>query len=216
MSWFGTLTRQVSSGFLAAWTGFLKLHQPAALPAAAPGLSAPTNPSDLYKLYEMFRDYLKHEDDLINNRLNWNFTIQGFLFAAYTFTLQKVSELEAGLLLHVPSRNTHLLFNSSTLGLDGLRIATVAVALVGLWVSLGVYVSVSAARIAIEELERKWQVLYQEYVRVATPATFVPPLPGMTGGGSALAHRLGFWAPAALPIGFIAAWVVLIIFWWRS
>src|SRR5580658_5975181 len=42
------------------------------------------------ELYSVFRDYLKHEDDLINNRLNWNFTIQGFLFTAYTFTLQKL------------------------------------------------------------------------------------------------------------------------------
>lgn len=205
MSWFGRLKDE-----------FLKLHGPAALPASAPGPQAPNNVSELYKLYEMFRDYLKHEDDLINNRLNWNFTIQGFLFAAYTFTLQKVSEIEAGLLLHVPSRNTHLLFNSSTLGLDGLRIATVTVALVGLWVSLGVYISVSAARIAIEEIEKQWLALYQEYTKAAKPNQYVPSLPGMTGGGSALAHRWGFWAPAALPIGFIAAWVLLIVFWLRS
>ena len=27
-------------------------------------------------LYTVYRDYVKHEDDLINNRLNWNFTIR--------------------------------------------------------------------------------------------------------------------------------------------
>ena len=48
--------------------------------------------------YAIFRDYLKHEDNLINNRLNWNFTIQGFLFASYTFTIQKIAEIKSDLL----------------------------------------------------------------------------------------------------------------------
>src|SRR5262249_24622108 len=49
------------------------------------------------KLYSAFRDYVKHEDDLTNNRLNWNFTIQGFLFAAYSFSVQKIVEVRGTL-----------------------------------------------------------------------------------------------------------------------
>jgi hypothetical protein len=31
--------------------------------------------------YKLFRDYIEHEDGLVNQRLLWNINIQGFLFA---------------------------------------------------------------------------------------------------------------------------------------
>src|SRR5580658_9768416 len=39
--------------------------------------------------YKLFRDYIEHEDSLINQRLLWNINIQGFLFAAYGLSVQK-------------------------------------------------------------------------------------------------------------------------------
>lgn len=45
------------------------------------------------RLYEVYRGYVEHEDDLINQRLSWNFSIQGLLFAAYAFAFQKSAEL---------------------------------------------------------------------------------------------------------------------------
>jgi len=169
------------------------------------------------KLYSAYRDYLKHEDDLINNRLSWNFTIQGFLFAAYTFTLQKASELKGSLLLQLKPLSPGLLskdlFNSHTLGLRELHVAMIILALVGLFVSGCVYLSVSAARIAIGELERRWRELHQEYGKSGTNEnTHGPHLPGLVGGGDHRAHALGFHAPTALPIGIVAAWVLLLVF----
>jgi len=38
-------------------------------------------PPGLKRLYEIYRDYIKHEDDLINHRSTWHLLIQGFLFA---------------------------------------------------------------------------------------------------------------------------------------
>jgi hypothetical protein len=166
--------------------------------------------------YEIFRDYVKHEDELINNRLNWNFTIQGFLFAAYTFSLQKVSEVRENILLHLPSQALQVVLNSHILGLRELRIAMVMVALVGLSVSGWVYLSVSAARIAIDEVVRKWHTLYPDYGSNPTAGkrnTHGPYLPGLTGGGHVSTHDFGFMAPRALPLGFVAAWLLLIVFW---
>jgi hypothetical protein len=40
------------------------------------------------KVYEMFRDYMKNEDNLLNHRLTWLLTIHGFLYATCGFTLQ--------------------------------------------------------------------------------------------------------------------------------
>jgi hypothetical protein len=50
-------------------------------------------PSDTYPLldteiYQIFREYLQHEDGLANNRLSWMLTIHGFLYASYAFTIQ--------------------------------------------------------------------------------------------------------------------------------
>jgi len=45
------------------------------------------------KIYEVFRDYIKHEDNLINNRLTWILTIHGFLYATYGLTMQKKMEI---------------------------------------------------------------------------------------------------------------------------
>jgi hypothetical protein len=50
-------------------------------------------PSDTYPLldtetYQIFREYLQHEDELANNRLSWMLTIHGFLYASYAFTVQ--------------------------------------------------------------------------------------------------------------------------------
>ena len=39
------------------------------------------------KLYELYRDYIKHEDNLRGQRTGWLLTIQGFLFAALGVSL---------------------------------------------------------------------------------------------------------------------------------
>jgi len=50
---------------------------------------------DLYSTYGL---YLAEEGRLIDNRLTSNLTIQGFLFAAYSFSLQKIVDVKVNLL----------------------------------------------------------------------------------------------------------------------
>ena len=45
------------------------------------------------KICGLFRDYIKHEDDLVNHRLTWLLTIHGFLYATCGFTLQARPEV---------------------------------------------------------------------------------------------------------------------------
>jgi hypothetical protein len=51
----------------------------------------PAVPEKLAEHFELYRDYVKHEDELINRRLTWLLTVQGFLFAAYGLTNQGYS-----------------------------------------------------------------------------------------------------------------------------
>src|SRR5579872_2758944 len=43
--------------------------------------------ADALLIYDAYRDYIKHEDELIHQRLSWNLTLQGLLFTAYGVTL---------------------------------------------------------------------------------------------------------------------------------
>ena len=52
---------------------------------------------DPLKLYDLFRGYLQHEDDLINSRLTWSLTVHGFLFASYGILLGKIADVFIGL-----------------------------------------------------------------------------------------------------------------------
>lgn len=44
---------------------------------------------DPVKRYELFRDYLKHEDGLIGHRLAWSLTIQSFLLAGLAYIVKQ-------------------------------------------------------------------------------------------------------------------------------
>ena len=49
-------------------------------------------PVDVFDYYDRIRNYIQHEDGLINSRLTWSLTIHGFLFAIYGILLGKISD----------------------------------------------------------------------------------------------------------------------------
>src|SRR5579863_1876399 len=58
--------------------------EPVALPVQSLVVGQPDR---RYARFELLRDYLKHEDNLVDHRIKWNLTIQGFLFTAFGFSL---------------------------------------------------------------------------------------------------------------------------------
>src|SRR5688572_28835390 len=50
----------------------------------------------LEEQYHLYRDYLKHEDGLINYRLTWTLTLQGLLFAALGYLANDLGENGGG------------------------------------------------------------------------------------------------------------------------
>jgi len=144
--------------------------------------------------YKIFRDYVEHEDNLINNRLMWNITIQGFLFATYGFAVEKLVESPI---------NENRLF--------ALRGLIVVLPLFGIGISLVSFMGVVAAQSAIKNLVTQWNEIHQ---------TNGQQLPYLIGGGvpdgdksgkeATQAHRRGFWAPLCFPWIFVAAWAALL------
>jgi hypothetical protein len=162
-------------------------------------------------LYAAFREYVKHEDDLINNRLNWNFTVQGFLFAAFSFSIQKMAELQSGPLF---AKGPPAIQNNVRASIRDLAVVNFLVGAMGLLVSAFVCIAVLAAQAALRELERKWIEGHQEYGERPPFKldTHGPHLPGLIGAGSSWAHRLGHWAPVSLPFWLAVTWTILLVY----
>jgi hypothetical protein len=143
---------------------------------AGPGIT------HLIQVYGAFRDYAKHEDELINRRLSWNLTLQGFLFAAYGLRSQVAA---AG------SKES-----------PRFKALSYVFPFVGAFVAYLVYKSIRAAQLAIDGVRCKWIDGVSHSLREL--------LPGHTGGGNLKAVKWGERPQKGIPLVIIAAWVAII------
>jgi hypothetical protein len=132
--------------------------------------------------YQIFRNRIEHEDNLIMQRLSWLMASQSFLFTAYAIV-------------------TNGLANSSTIGgnmfVNHLLILARIIPVVALLNSLLILVSILAALKAIRELRNEYQ--RQPEVLEAIPLQT-----------SKSARTLGLSAPVLLPLLFLAVWLFLL------
>ena len=157
-------------------------------PFFADGLSK--GDAHIISVYSLYRDYIKHEVSLINNRLTWLIAINGCLYAAYGI-MQSLYQQEGS-----------------------TAIASVIVA-VGLAISLSIRNSLSGAVESLENISRladKHLPQKQERDRYNRNVKVVPlnsgcSLPGVVGGGLG---KVGHFRSAYLvPNILIASWVLL-------
>lgn len=159
------------------------------------------------QLYGAFRDYSKHEDDLTNNRLNWNFTIQGFLFFSWAYCLQKLIDLRiAANATKAVAKAVSTPPTDLQNAIRDLQLAMVVIGGVGLAVSLLVFLGACGAQIAILKIRSQYQPPTED------SNTHETHLPGLIGGGSDLAHFLGVVGPLFIPIIFALAWLILLLY----
>jgi len=84
-----------------------------------------------------------------------------------------------------------------------LRWVLVAIPLVGVGVSLFVWLAIEAARFSHARLRRQW-------IRYRKDCGGLSELPLLAGGGSHVALALGYYAPRLIPWVFMVAWLFLI------
>jgi hypothetical protein len=160
----------------------------------------------LQDIYGSYRLYLNHEHSLINQRLGWNFTIQGFLFTSYTFALNKVADVRVAL-----SQGAMLGVNELKAALHELHVLLFVIAVVGICASASIHVSVWGARLSMNELRRRWSILKCNEGKSLEEVSFSHGFPAIMGGGDPHATKLGFHAPALLSIAVLIAWLLLIV-----
>ena len=144
----------------------------------------------IHELYKIFRDYVEHEDTLVNNRLLWNINIQGFLFATYGFTIQKLAEVQA-------IRNQEIVVGTGTVA---MRCLIVFLPVLGISISYLSWKGVKAAQNAIARLEGEWDAVQSRW---AARACRVSPeearMPIIKKGSWLRGISLGFSWLAGLP-----------------
>ena len=159
----------------------------------------------LIKLYDVYRQYLNHEHSLINQRLGWNFTIQGFFFTAYAFVLNKVADVRVAL-SQKPTFNT-----APDLGsLHELRFLLVVIAAAACVSSIAIGLSVLGARLAMETLTVRWKDLKYDETQTLAKYSESVGYPHIVGGGEPMATKLSFYAPVFLSMALAAVWVLLL------
>ena len=127
------------------------------------------------------------EATLINARLSWLLTIQGFLFGGYALIYQKLPIAGNGKPIAMP-----LLENILT-----------DIAGFGIFVSVCALMSIIGAWFAITKIEAKWRSLHHF-------SSFLFSLPGIRAGGSKKALFFGNFAPRLIPLSFIFLWLFLL------
>jgi hypothetical protein len=137
-----------------------------------------------YKIvYDAFRDYMKVEHNLQNERSTWHHVIQGFLFA----TLGVIGQWPAGQPDILKTEKTCLPF---------------ILAAAGIWIAKVAYDSIDAADIAISEICKRWTTAIANY-----PIEIRTTFPEISGGGSPEAERKGRRQVHRMPIIIGLAWI---------
>ena len=152
-------------------------------------MAQPPEIKDYFKCYELFRDYVKHEDELINKRLSWNLTLQGLLFAGYGFSLQ---------VLNGEKSKPELV--------DHAKWLLVLFPVVGGLVGFLAWLSIRAAMIAIDGLNEKWKKALNHIHPESRDI-----LPGLVGAGQDRAQRWGATAQFWIPLVIVFAWIIIIL-----
>jgi hypothetical protein len=155
------------------------------------------------EMYNLYRDYLKHEDSLVNNRMSWFSSYQSFLLSAYLASLSSTALLRS----KIVGQSTE-----SALVIVAICLLTIVICSIGAQVSLHATDSIDAADKAIDALAKKWKTV----ARLFPKSEYFP---GLVGGGEITnrdsgsrfqgeAPRVMFWA--WLFLGLIAFGVLLL------
>jgi len=155
--------------------------------------------ADVLELFKIFRDYLKHEGQLLNWRVTYFTATQAFFFGAYAFFAQ--DKIKNGKLVFVQSGNELI---ERLRAVDPTFFVVLAISIFGIVAARKSLGSIRAALLAIHTLKEKWH-------RLTLDGSLHPELPELTGGGSKDAYAVGHSSATFLPHMAISGWVLIAI-----
>lgn len=104
-------------------------------------------------LYREYRAYVVHEDDLMNNRMNWFIQLHSFLIASYAITLGAM--VTTFFPQSPPPPNAWMIQTA-------IAIVSVGIAAIGFQSSSSAIDSISVSRVALDAIRTRWESLQEE------------------------------------------------------
>jgi hypothetical protein len=179
------------------------------------------------KVYGLFRDYVKHEDGLVNNRLLWLLSIHGFLYATYGFTIQKKLEIAQKIadIIHEKSdiyAQCYIETSPLLVSIIQTELFLLCIIMVGALISIAGLISIGAAKSAAKSIREIFNQQYSSLItaRFGIRYTFTAGnnvtnyavFPSIVGGGRRGLDWRGFVASTAIPWVLLISWSVAFIF----
>jgi hypothetical protein len=164
--------------------------------------------SDLLTYYGQIRDYIEHEDGLINSRLTWSLTVHAFLFAGFGVLAQRVTDayVQAATLPAVIQATSPQ--HTVVVALLTLQLMT---AIIGVFVGLFSGIAIFGAHQSIQHL---YSIAHHteslRLVRLAGAPADSLLLPKILGGGAPI-RRTILVSPyyLCMPFVFGLVWVIV-------
>ena len=154
--------------------------------------------------YKIIREYIAHEDSLINNRLTWLLVAQGLIFSAFSGLFIPMSNLASHLDTNCNPDYEILIINlekncnSVHVTINNLTTLQCVLGWLGLLISFISYWGIDAAIQAIIAIEEDYDDVSEE-----------AELPKLTGGGGP--SFFGLITPRGIPIVLGFAWFIVIL-----
>jgi hypothetical protein len=135
---------------------------------------------NMVERYQIVRDQIEHEDNLISQRLSWLLASQAFLFTAYAITLNGPVQL------HSLKYELHV----------GLMIMMLP--LIGIFTALLIWIAILAGLVSMTRLRNDFSRGSGNALPEGVPAI-------QTSGWVLIAGQLG---PVFIPVLFLSAWLM--------
>jgi hypothetical protein len=173
------------------------------------------------RTYATYREYVVHEDELVNQRLTLLIASQSILLAAFGYVLQKMVDSMPPFKDMPTGSNCLLLQEYQT----GVIYWLVLFVISGFVLAAFSFMSILAAKNAIGALKERWEVVASRLDAQSVSVSSVVDeassskvaewehayLPALTGGGARKAHEWGLHMPHWLPIFFMVLWLFVTI-----
>ena len=180
--------------------------------------------------YSVHKNYLNHENDLINYRVGWVLSLHGFLYASYALVL--TTQMTA--LFSAKNIFLHHRFNPVQAAQCGLlsqsEMFLLGISVIGMAISVAGLAGARLAQKSMKNVARSFRVqnrvrvLYRErgfsgqeegvphYKYTKRPIRYLIRdgffLPGLTGGGSKHVSRWGSYSSIAIPFALAMGWFI--------
>ena len=158
------------------------------------------------KRYELIRNYVEHENSLINDRLTWLLLSQGLIFSAFGGLFIPISNLSVK--IAEPCQSNDLWLKKSEFLaeiIDKISLFQEVLGLLGLFISFASLLGIWGAARSIKQIEKEYEK--DDFFTTLLNSNYLPLI---TGGGSKLARWQGNISPQIIPIVLTFTWVIVL------